>query len=243
MVWSPQQLVSIAAQGQSQPPGQFSYSDTNYAILGIIAQAVTGQPIGSLITSQVIQPLHLNNTSYPTTRAIPPPATTGYVGGPGGQLVATPIYDPSATDGSGAMISTLGDLQVWAKALATGSLLSPATQQQRLQLGPTGLTFSPLPGTTASAGIAVQYGLGVMGYGGMLGHNGLGDGYNAEMFYLPAKNATVVVLLNGLGTFTGPGGQESLGDGAVVSIAQIALSGAVATSPAPSTAPSQRRAF
>jgi hypothetical protein len=63
------------------------------------------------------------------------------------------------------------------------------------------------------------------------------------MFYLPAKNATVVVLLNGLGTFTGPGGQESLGDGAVVSIAQIALSGAVATSPAPSTAPSQRRAF
>jgi D-alanyl-D-alanine carboxypeptidase len=35
---------------------------------------------------------------------------------------------PDISEGAGAMISTLGDLKIWAKALATGRLLNPATQ-------------------------------------------------------------------------------------------------------------------
>ena len=74
-VWTPQQMVDFAVvQGPAAPPGQFCYSDTNYIILGMIAQAVTGEPIQELITQRILQPLHLSHTSFPTAAA---PRTCG----------------------------------------------------------------------------------------------------------------------------------------------------------------------
>jgi D-alanyl-D-alanine carboxypeptidase len=61
----------------------------------------------------------------------------------------------------GAAISTLHDLRIWAKALATGTLLSPAMQQQRLTWIATGL-----------APTAANYGLAVADFNGFIGHDG-----------------------------------------------------------------------
>jgi D-alanyl-D-alanine carboxypeptidase len=82
--WTPQQVVRFAvAQGPAAPPGQFYYSDTNYIILGMIAQAVTGEPIQELITQRILRPLHLSHTSFPTAAAPPALRVQGYdVAGP-----------------------------------------------------------------------------------------------------------------------------------------------------------------
>jgi len=72
----------------------------------------------------------------------------------------------------------------------------------------------------------VHYGLGSMSVGGMLGHDGAVPGYTADMFYLPSKKATVIVLLNDNVVPVGTNPGYDVADGATVSIAQIVLSSA-----------------
>jgi D-alanyl-D-alanine carboxypeptidase len=125
-------------------------------------------------------------------------------------------FTPELGGAAGAMVATLGDLVQLARALGTGELLTPAMQRQRVTF-PAGAvgSFAPLPGNGVPAVLPGSYGLGI----GMLGHNGGTNGYQADMFYLPARNATVVLLLNGTPATSG----GSLGDAAAVSLAEISL--------------------
>ena len=84
------------------------------------------------------------------------------------------------------MVSDLEDLRVWAKALATGELLSEEMQEERL-------TWVDVPGAET---LEMKYGLGILSMGGMLGHDGMLWGYNTGMLYYPEKDATIVVLFN-----------------------------------------------
>jgi D-alanyl-D-alanine carboxypeptidase len=87
---------------------------------------------------------------------------------------------------TGNLISDLGDLRRYAKAVATGEgLISPAMQQQRL-------TWVTLPPNTAT----LKYGLGIGSDSGWLGHTGTLPGYNTTMYYLPERDATLVVMVN-----------------------------------------------
>jgi D-alanyl-D-alanine carboxypeptidase len=83
------------------------------------------------------------------------------------------------------MISTLDDMRIWAPALATGKLLTPQMQAQRLQ-------------TVGSPGMPPQdgYGLGIFNLGGWIGHNGSLPGYQTVAVYLPQKQTTLVILIN-----------------------------------------------
>jgi D-alanyl-D-alanine carboxypeptidase len=83
------------------------------------------------------------------------------------------------------MISTLHDLRTWGRAVATGALLSPETQAQRLQT----VSAPPLPPD-------VGYGLGIFVAEGWIGHNGSLPGYESLTLYLPQQQTTLVVLLN-----------------------------------------------
>jgi D-alanyl-D-alanine carboxypeptidase len=91
---------------------------------------------------------------------------------------------PSWTWSAGGAISTLPDLKIWARALAIGTLLTPTTQAERLDWVPTG----PPP--------APRYGLHITDFAGVIGHDGALPGYQSFMGYLPARDATLVVLAN-----------------------------------------------
>jgi D-alanyl-D-alanine carboxypeptidase len=247
--WSPQSIVNLAIrQGAQFPPGVYSYSDTNYVLLAMIAQDVTHKPFWLLLKQMIFDRLHLRHTFFPTSSTtMPPPATAGYdlyerihKKTPVWQYTPGPQPNPSILFGAGAIISNLGDLRVWAKALATGTLLKSQTQQLRLQLLQTGGAFEPLAAAGSDAGLPLSYGLGVASLGGMLGHNGVqAPLYTAEMWYSPPQHGSVVVLFN---TYTpcvlvsdpaaGPVGE--LADSAAVSLAQIAYGASlmrVASSP------------
>jgi D-alanyl-D-alanine carboxypeptidase len=223
---TPQHIVDLAiAQGPHSAPGQsVYYSDTNFAILGIIAQAVTGQPIGQLITERVIAPLGLGQTSYPSGPAMPAPGTTGTIV-QNGTPTTVPAIDPSYFGAAGSMISTVGDLTKWAKALGTGATLKPATAQARLQFRPL-TAFPSLPGTPPAV-VPVSYGIGVINLGGLLGHNGIIPGYEADAWYLPSRKITVVVLGNGEPVTSA--GLQQVTDEMTVSIARIVAGPAVQT--------------
>jgi D-alanyl-D-alanine carboxypeptidase len=159
------------------------YSDSNYVLLGMIVQRLTGETLGRFMQSQIFDRLGMHQTGYPTAPPMPSPFAHGYF-----QLTdSSPLRDvtfsnPNIAGGAGAIISTLGDLKIWAKALATGTLLSPPTQAQRLQ------TILLAPGK-----IPLYYGLGILNINGFLGHNGAIAGYGSAMFYLPSAHATFVV--------------------------------------------------
>jgi D-alanyl-D-alanine carboxypeptidase len=199
-------------------------------ILGIIAERVTGKPFGVLLKRLVLDPLRLKQTSFPTrSLSLPSPSAAGYqinvnsahqVTGYIAQLEPS----PSAFYSAGAVVSTLHDLQVWARALATGTLLTPAMQRLRLQLVQAGGTFAPLVGTSPTIGLPVQYGLGIGDVGGMFGHNGQVPGYDAEMWYLPSVHGTVVALFNSITPCEStPKNLGILADAAYVSLAHAAF--------------------
>jgi D-alanyl-D-alanine carboxypeptidase len=116
---------------------------------------------------------------------MPSPFSRGYLVGDG-HLRDVTGSSPDISEGAGAMISTLHDLRIWARALATGKLLSPALQ--RLQLHTRVIARSPK--------ITARYGMGITDVNGFIGHDGAILGYGSVIFYLPSRRATIVVLGN-----------------------------------------------
>ena len=203
----PEEIVRMAvAHGPVTPPGTFGYSSTNYVILGIIAQDITHQTIGTLITSQILQPLHLDQTSFSSSSALPSPSTLDYDIG-SGPARRIPLYDLSNLGAAGAMVSTMSDMAVWAQALSDGELLSPTLADVRLRFSSFVGDFAPLPAQPASPSLPVRYGLGLYSLGPLIGHNGGVKGYVDDVFYSPSRHATIIVFTNGNDPNDNSGGQ------------------------------------
>ncbi|WP_395297604.1 serine hydrolase domain-containing protein [Kitasatospora hibisci] len=184
--FTPQQLLSYAfAHPADFPPGtDFEYSNTNTVLLGLVVEKVSGQPLGTFLEQQVFKPADLGRTVFPVDASFPQPHARGYTDQTqSGAIEDATDWNPSWAWAAGAMISDLPDLQKWAKVLATGTLLKPATQAERLQTPPSGD-----PG--------LGYGLGLFVNHGWIGHNGSLPGYQSVAVYLPSAQATLVVLLN-----------------------------------------------
>lgn len=169
-------------------PGEGAeYSDSNYYLLGLVIERLTGRSAAAEIEARIVQPLGLRGTSLPATPAMPAPAPRGYAADPGSadlrDLTESSAEIPWT---AGAMISTLDDLRIWAPALATGALLTPAMQQERLRGVP----------LVSSSGRTFAYGLGIMTSDGWSGHAGAIFGYSTWMLHHPGRGATVIVLAN-----------------------------------------------
>lgn len=194
-------LVKLAvAEKPYFPPGtSFQYSNTNYLILGLIIERITGQNISEQIETRILKPYHLTGTSYPATLAMPEPSAHGY------SLTDDKIWTdvgngwPIALTGSaGEMISNLADMKRWVYLYYTGATNAPATQAARLACLTQSSNFS--------------YGLGIFCTHGWFGQGGVVPGYDTTAFYFPAQKITIVVLVN-----LGNGG---LGAGAATAIFQ-----------------------
>lgn len=169
-------------------PGEgVEYSDSNYFLLGMIIEAITGRSAAQEIDERIVQPLGLTGTSLPDSPAMPSPAPRGYAASsdsPELRDLTESSADVPWT--AGAMISTLADLRVWSRALATGALLTPEMQRERLRVSQLDLDMDRPFG----------YGLGIMEWRGWLGHAGAIFGYGTWMLHHPEKDATAIVLAN-----------------------------------------------
>jgi D-alanyl-D-alanine carboxypeptidase len=188
MPFTAQDALTIvrAHQPDFAPGTDIHYSDSNYVLLQLIAEKVTGQPLGNIIQSHILDKVGLDATSYPTTDTMPDPFSHGYLEQPIGGPRDVTLSNPGVAGGAGAMISSLEDLHTWAVALGTGALLPYSLQQQRLQTGT--LVTTPT--------IKFSYGMGITNVNGFLGHDGGILGYATAMFYLPEAKATIVVESN-----------------------------------------------
>jgi len=171
---------------QFEPPDQETkYTNTNYNILSAIIEKVSGNDINTQISENILKPLGLKNTLYPTNYELPG-ELHGYGLNPqSGEFEDKTILNPTPVGGAGAMISNMSDLGVWAKALYNGDLLSQETQQARLQTQP------------AEGMAPTRYGEGIFeGTEGVWGHGGEINGFSTDMWYIPKQDATIVISVN-----------------------------------------------
>lgn len=175
------------------PGDDFQYSNSNLVLLGLVIEKVTGRKLADVIHERVLRPAGLRHTLLPQDDEFPEPHPRGYTDQTlSGEVEDVTDWNPGWAWAAGAMISDLHDLRRWAKVVATGELLSPETQAQRLRMLPTGY-----PGT--------DYGLGIFETNGWIGHNGSIPGYETVTVYLPSQKATLVLMIN---TDVLAGGQE-----------------------------------
>jgi D-alanyl-D-alanine carboxypeptidase len=161
------------------------YTNVNYLILERIVEKVTGRRLGEQIEWTILRPLGLRRTLYPRGTGLPGPLH-GYTL-EDGRFVDMTRLNPAPAGGAGAMISTVEDLETYVRALCNGRLLEPATQRARLR-------FTPIVGQPDIVG----YGEAIERLGRFCGHNGTIFGFSSEMYYLPERDATIVINVNRL---------------------------------------------
>jgi D-alanyl-D-alanine carboxypeptidase len=190
--------IALAHPPLFAPGTNWSYSNTNYLLAGMLVKKVTGHPYGEEIRRRILKPLGLHTTYVPGDRTkIPGPHPLGYVR-PGEN--ATPMdvteLNPSVAGASGEMISSASDVSRFFSALVGGRLLPRAELREMMTTRPTG----------GSAGRA--YGLGLerrqLPCGGVYwGHDGDILGFETETgVTTTGRQATVMVNLD-------PGGSDA----------------------------------
>ncbi|MFE3638693.1 serine hydrolase domain-containing protein [Streptomyces sp. NPDC059168] len=168
-------LAALVRDGLSHspafPPGtSFQYSNTNFEILGMLIERLTGTPVSKAITSRIIEPLALTGTRFPEPgdRSITTPLVHGYRGvrvGPFSYWQDITTFEPSIFSSAGGMISTEQDLTTFYQALVDGRVISrPALNQMET------------PSAYSSSGLGLDR-LPLPCGGAAYGHNGGVPGY------------------------------------------------------------------
>ena len=189
-VWAsrtPRQWVDFAGK---QPPlfapgTKYNYSNTNWFILGLVIEKVTGDTIQHQIESRLLTPMGLTQTSFPTTdRTMPAPYAHGYELNDEKQWIdQSTALAPSVSWAAGVMVSDMADMKKWVKAYVTGTTNSAPSQKARLTCLPTGT------GNLA-------FGLGIGCSAGWYGYTGGITGYNTGAYYMPATGITLIIFVN-----------------------------------------------
>lgn len=197
----PEELVSyLLDRPPPFPAGErFEYSDTNYVVLGMIVERVTGKTLREEIETRCLRPLKLDGTVASDSRRIPGLAV-GYAGkgnpfGGADRMVVDGefVFNPQFEWAGGGYASTGEDLARWIRAIAEGRAYPPA-------LVPVAIEREAVDASRL-LGRGARYGLGLIvrdgtPLGRAVGHSGFFPGYLAEAWAFPEKNVSVAVLCN-----------------------------------------------
>jgi len=195
-VWTPEDRLAYLfdSKAEFEAGKGWDYSDTNYIVLGMIIEKVTGKVFFDEATKRYVKKLKLANT-IPQTGPELKGVVQGYAGpnNPFGGKDAMIengkfIVNPQLEWTGGGWASTGEDLARWAKALYEGK----AVDQSMVAL--------MVDGVPAKLGPNVKYGLGAIirptAAGLTYGHSGFFPGYLTDMMYFPEKKIAIAVQVN-----------------------------------------------
>jgi D-alanyl-D-alanine carboxypeptidase len=225
-VWKSAELIALASKDRSKPsgePGQgHYYADTNYILLGMIVERISGRPLKEYLTRTLLVPLGMNSTyfysSFLGKDAHPPLRTVqGYllatdelrsvitvndmfkpVPGDkrsGGQLLNTTLA-AERIDAAGGLVTTLPDLLKYASALFHGKLLTSKSQAFLMSVAG-GMNAQPVGQKRVWAMQAIHERYGVLVYKEGDGPGGV----NTLMAYNPSTGEIFLGFINIFGYF------------------------------------------
>ncbi|CAM3358308.1 serine hydrolase [Kibdelosporangium persicum] len=190
--YEPRELVDVAlGEKPDAAHGQWSYSNTNFILAGLVVQKVTGRPVGEEITNRVINRIGLRDTYWPGVgeQAIRGRHPHGYLAMKRGDAwTDVSESETSAAWAAGALVGTPVDLNTFMTALVTGKLLEPE-QLKEMQ------KTIPSPGFDLTG--QARYGLGLATFALSCGgfawtHGGLAVGYSTYNAVTPDGKAATI---------------------------------------------------
>ena len=165
-----------------EPDSKYGYSNTNYFLLGLISEKVTGKPYEKSIREIIFDKAGMKHSGFDFASLTNPYKSIGYAVNGDRVHKRSIIADSSGTYAAGSLYTTTGDLYLWYKALTDNLIISQNTFRQ-----------------------AVTAYKGAYGYGWQIDsayrhiqweHNGGIMGFSASFRYLPDQNACAIILRN-----------------------------------------------
>jgi D-alanyl-D-alanine carboxypeptidase len=198
--WSAKRTLRYVQRPMFEPGEGWDYSNTNYLILGMLVERVTGRPLAEQFRERFFRPVGLTRTWDQMAEEPRGPVAYGYrLEGEGARVRARGVADGTrfipfrsvitAARGAGSLAATSRDVALWGQALYGGTAIS--RESLRLMLARVRLNESS---------VLVPYGMGVqtVAVNGRpaLGHSGRFLGFRAVMRYLRSEGVAVAVLTN-----------------------------------------------
>jgi D-alanyl-D-alanine carboxypeptidase len=220
-VWTPVELVELATRPENKPaakPGEgHHYSDTNYILLGLIAEHVSHQPLKAYIARTILDPLEMYATYFYSDvllgkRTMASSVANGYIKLTKDLTDAAVVFNPGfkaplpgwlntsiaaeRIDAAAGLVTTLSDLHKFANALFRGKLLSPKSQ----------VFLSAVEGEMIGADIGKHRTRTLQGaatpFGVVIFKEGDGPGgFNTLMAYHPGSDTIFIGFTNEFGNF------------------------------------------
>lgn len=175
--------------GNFKPGERYQYSSTNYILLCMIMEIVTGQP-HAVLYSKLFEDYGLNHTYYKGEKAPAELLVEGYADeDDDGHFENTSDQQKAYADwsyGEDGVTSTLSDMVKYFDLLLDGQIIS---EESLSEMKTWGIPDRP------------RYGLGLMydkgfPYKYFIGHSGWGFGTQANLMYFPEQDITIGILCN-----------------------------------------------
>lgn len=196
-VWKPEELLSylLDTKAAFEAGKGWDYSDTNYIVLGMIIEKVTGKKFYDEATRRVLKPLKLKSTKPQDKRQIKG-LIQGYAGdgnpfGGKDKVLENDkfIINPQFEWTGGGFVSNSKDLARWAKMFYEGKAFDASLLPQVLD----GVS-APMLGKETKYGLCsiirpTRAGL-------TYGHSGFFPGYMTDMMYFPDKKIALAIQVN-----------------------------------------------
>ncbi|MEO8406304.1 MAG: serine hydrolase, partial [Chitinophagaceae bacterium] len=164
-------------------PGiKFSYSNSNYYLLGLIIQKASGQPYEKLMRQIILAPVGMKTAGFDFAHNHSSHRTTGYnsINDDHGDIAS--IVDSSASFAAGALYGSVYDLYAWHQALQKNQLLTTADWKQ---------VYTPVHDNYGFGWmISTLYGKPLVEHGGGI------FGYTSMIKRFPQDDVVVIVLSN-----------------------------------------------
>jgi len=200
-MWTEADALAFAGEPYFKPGRGWHYSNTNYLVLGMLAERVADAPLADQFRERFLTPLGLSSTYYQPTETALHPGARGYrietaaADAPVIDLTGTSPIVPfasvvTAARGAGGLASTSIDVARWARALYGGSVLEEQSRTAQISDAARIQQYRP----------TVPYGLGVqlIDIAGQptMGHSGRLLGFRSAVRFLPETGLSIAVLTN-----------------------------------------------
>jgi CubicO group peptidase (beta-lactamase class C family) len=174
------------------PGTQFDYTNTNYVLLGMIVAKVSGAPLGTFLQQRIFGPLGMTHTAQGFAPS-PTDLALGYENDGAGP-VRSWQWNLQWLAGPGGMTSTVGDLELWDRAVRQPGIFSAASLAQM---------FAPSPFPQSYGTYADGWFIATLQSHRYLWHDGALGGYQTVNATFPDDGIDIIVLTND-GTGTDP---------------------------------------
>lgn len=187
--WSVDESLAFAydKKAGSKPGHSYNYTNTNFVLLGKLIENVDQAPYAKAVQRRIFDTVGMPATSVGAHPA-PTGLAHGYTRNDNGKLIDVSFSGWNAITGDGAIVTTAADYDAFLRALFRDAKLLPANMVARMCEPQT-----EEPDSGYGLGCSVED----TAWGPAWGHSGTISGFNAETWYLPKLDVTVVFLTNG----------------------------------------------